>query len=204
MSVKPAARLFCFDLASPLSYLASERVLHIGAQGPLEWLPVSAGDLRPGAGEAFRCATEIEAFQEDVARKARHLGLQPIRWPDPFPFESRTAMLAATYAKEIGRTVPFAQAAFRQAFAGGHGLQREDFVLIAAAACEMHPRAVLSAIASPSTAQRLSAAAKLATAAGVEDLPAVVIGGQAICGDRALTWILEQTDAPSSLEAHRG
>ena len=35
--------------------------------------------------------------------------------------------------------------AFRQAFAGGHSLADSDYVLIAAAACEMHPAAVLSA-----------------------------------------------------------
>ena len=52
-------------------------------------------------------------------------------------------MRAATYAKSIGRTVPFAQAAFRQAFAGGRSLAEIDNVLIAAAACEMHPAAVL-------------------------------------------------------------
>ena len=69
--------------------------------------------------------------------------LQPIRWPDPFPFDSTLAMQVATYAASIGRTVPFAQAAFRQAFAGGHSLEDADFVLIAAAACEMHPAAVL-------------------------------------------------------------
>ncbi len=43
----------------------------------------------------------------------------------------------------IGRVVPFAQAAFRQAFAGGRSLADPDNVLIAAAACEMHPQAVL-------------------------------------------------------------
>ena len=52
-------------------------------------------------------------------------------------------MRVATYAASIGRAVPFAQAAFRQAFAGGHSLEDPDFVLIAAAACEMHPAAVL-------------------------------------------------------------
>jgi 2-hydroxychromene-2-carboxylate isomerase len=211
MSVGAGARLFCFDLASPLCYLAAERVLQIGAKGPLEWLPVSAGDLpAAGAKKAFRCAAEIGAFQEDIERQAHRLGLQRVRWPDPFPFESRTAMLAATYAKEIGRAVPFAQAAFRQAFAGGHALEREDFVLIAAAACEMHPRAVSGAIASGATAERLAAAGARAAAAGVEDLPAVLIDGQAICGRQALTWILERADAdpraeaPSALEAGRG
>lgn len=190
MSVETAARLFCFDLASPLCYLAAEQVLQIDGQAPLEWLPVSAGDLpRMGADQAFRCAIEIDAVKEDVERQARVLGLQPIRWPDPFPFQSRTAMLAATYAKEIGRAVPFAQAAFRQAFAGGHALDREDFVLIAAAACEMHPRAVSGAIASDSTAQRLAAAARRAAGAGVDDLPAIAIDGQTICGAQTLAWM---------------
>ena len=48
-------------------------------------------------------------------------------------------MLAATYAKHIGRAVAFSLAAFRQAFAGGRDLGDEGTVLIAAAACEMHP-----------------------------------------------------------------
>ena len=49
-------------------------------------------------------------------------------------------MRAATYAKQIGRAVAFALAAFRQAYAGGRDLVEPDNVLIAAAACEMHPR----------------------------------------------------------------
>ena len=64
-------------------------------------------------------------------------------WPAPFPFDSALAMRVATYAESIGRTVPFAQAAFRQAFAGGNALDDLDYVLISAAACEMHPRAVV-------------------------------------------------------------
>ncbi len=186
--------LFCFEIADPLCYLAAERVLHAAQDRPLEWLPVPASSLPAGprAG-ALRCQAELEAFQEDVERQAARLGLQPIRWPQPFPFESEPAMLAATYAREIGRTVPFAQAALRQAFAGGHALDREDFVLIAAAACEMHPRAVLGAVRASSTAARLRAAGELAAALGVDDLPAVVTPEQTLCGEPALDWILAPT-----------
>ena len=88
-------------------------------------------------------ARSEQIFRDEIARRARELGLQPLRWPDPFPFDSTLAMRVATYAKSIGRVVPFAQAAFRQAFAGGHSLAGPDYVLIAAAACEMHPAAVL-------------------------------------------------------------
>ncbi len=52
-------------------------------------------------------------------------------------------MLAATYAKRIGRAVAFSLAAFRQAFAGGRDLADQDTILIAGAACEMHPTALL-------------------------------------------------------------
>jgi 2-hydroxychromene-2-carboxylate isomerase len=191
MSAEP--RLFCFDLADPLCYLAAEHALRAAAEHPLEWLPVSAAGLsRTSRLESFRCRAEIDAFQEDVERQARRLDLQPLRWPARFPFDSGPAMLAATYAKEIGRTVPFAQAAFRQAFAGGHPLDDQDFVLVAAAACEMHPRAVLAAIGSAATAQRLAGATELASARGVEELPAVALDGQTLCGIAALHWILER------------
>jgi 2-hydroxychromene-2-carboxylate isomerase len=189
MSVEPG--LFCFEIADPLCYLAAERVLHAAHDRPLEWLPVPASGLPAGprAG-ALRCEAELAAFQEDVERRAARLGLQPIRWPQPFPFQSEPAMLAATYAREIGRTVPFAQAALRQAFAGGHALDREDFVLIAAAACEMHPHAVLGAMRASSTAARLRAAGELAVARGVDELPAIVTPEHTLCGEPALEWIL--------------
>ena len=49
-------------------------------------------------------------------------------------------MRAATFAQQGGRAVAFSLAAFRQAFAGGRDLSVTDNVLIAAAACELHPR----------------------------------------------------------------
>ncbi len=192
MSATPAS-LFCFDLADPLCYLAAERVLHADHDAPLQWLPVSASGLPAGGScEAFRCQAELEAFQEDVERQAHRLGLPPIRWPSPFPYGSELAMLAATYAKEIGRIVPFAQAAFRQAFAGGHALDREDFVLLAAAACEMHPRAVLGAVQAHSTARRLGAAGELALQRGVSRLPAIAIPGATLERELALEWIMSR------------
>ena len=55
-------------------------------------------------------------------------------------------MLAATYAKRIGRAVAFSLAAFRQTFAGGRDLGDENTILIAGAACEMHPTALRKGI----------------------------------------------------------
>ena len=85
----------------------------------------------PGAEswESFRCAEERDIALADIERTAAEQGLQPLRWPDPFPFDSHLAMLVATYAKRIGRTVAFALAAFRQAFAGGRALADPDNVV---------------------------------------------------------------------------
>ncbi|HSZ70017.1 MAG TPA: DsbA family protein [Solirubrobacteraceae bacterium] len=175
---------FYFDLASPLAYLAAERILH-ALPGPIEWQPVLAEEL-PGAEPAFRCETEAEVFRAETARRARALGLQLLRWPADFPFDSALAMRTATYAKSIGRTVPFAQAAFRQAFAGGRSLAEPDNVLIAAAACEMHPAAVLKGAELASVRAQLRAATAAAARAGVTEIPAVRIDAHVFVGERAL------------------
>ncbi|MGH2911690.1 MAG: DsbA family protein [Solirubrobacteraceae bacterium] len=196
MSTTDAA--FYFDLSSPLAYLAAERVLQTMPVAT-EWQPVLARELpRAESFEAFRCREEQDIFRLDVERRAAELGVQDVRWPNPFPFDSAFAMRAATYAKSIGRVVPFAQAAFRQAFAGGRKLDAPDNVLIAAAACEMHPAAVLKGAELRSTAQQLSAATTAAAALGVTDVPAVRLGKQVFHGERALDEAAAYTRARES------
>jgi 2-hydroxychromene-2-carboxylate isomerase len=145
---------FYFDLGDPRAYVEAERL--IAVDPTREWIPARSDVV-------LRCAHEGEALREDVAREARRLELQPLRWPDPFPFESEEALLAATYAKSIGRVVAFSLAAFRQAFAGGHALDT-DHVLIAASACEMHPRAVLKALESRRVREQLDEFSRRAAA----------------------------------------
>ena len=180
----PAA--FYFDLASPEAYFAAERALAV-LPAPCEWQPILTSRL-PHAQtfEAYRCEHEDLAMRESVERRAAALGLQPFVWPEPFPFDSEFAMLVATFAKRIGKTVAFALAAFRQAFAGGHALSERDHVLIAAAACEMHPRAILQASATRGLRAELERASDGALALGVSDVPAVRIGERVLVGERAL------------------
>jgi len=166
---------FYFDLASPLAYLAAERVLQT-LPIRAEWQPVLAGEL---SGEESFDRAEIE-------RAAREQDLQPLKWPDPFPFDSALAMRVATYAKSIGRTVPFVQAAFRQAYAGGRSLEDPDFVVIAAAACEMHPAAVLKGAELRSVKAQLSSTTARAAQEGVTGVPAVRIGAKVFVGTRAV------------------
>ena len=141
----------------------------------------SPADL-PGAEswEAFRCAEERDIALAQIERAAAEQGLQPLRWPDPFPFDSLFAMRVATYAKQIGRTVAFALAAYRQAFAGGRSLADPDNVVIAAAACEMHPAAVLKAAQLRGVGDRLDEATARAISLGVRDVPAVWDGERVV------------------------
>lgn len=162
--MEAARPVFYYDLGSPDCYLAAEQVNHTLAAVP-EWVPVLGSELGQAPGEVDRGRLE---------RQARQLGLQPLRWPATWPPDSRRAVLAATYAKQIGRAVAFSLAAFRQAFAAGLDLGDENTVLIAGAACEMHPSALLKGIELRATRQALSEAVARARRDGVTALPAVV------------------------------
>jgi len=179
----PADRgAFYYDFASPEAYLAAERVLQV-LPFAAEWIPIRS----PRAwDDGFRCATEREIAQVEIERVAGHRRLQPVRWP-PEGSDPELALRAATYAKQIGRAVAFSLAAFRQAYAGGADLGDTDVVLIAASACEMHPRAVLQALERDAVSQALDEATAQAVARGVESVPTVwAPNGELLVGDAAL------------------
>ena len=182
MAALPEQPVFYYDLGRPECYLVAEQVMSALPVAP-EWEPVLGSSLQSGAAGAVD--------RELIERLAAELGLQPVRWPPHLPADTRQAMLAATYAKHIGRAVAFSLAAFRQAFAGGRDLGEESTVLIAGAACEMHPTALLKGIGLRSVSQALEAAGRRAAAAGVDELPAIEVGGRVFCGLSALGEVVE-------------
>ena len=122
----------------------------------------------------------------EVERRAREYGLMEVKWPETWPTNSLLAMRAATFAQQAGRAVAFSLAAFRQAFCAGRDLADPDNVLIAAAACELHPNAVGKGIESRSVKDRLRAATEEAAARGVIGVPTVAVGDQLFWGDDRL------------------
>lgn len=178
--------IFYFDLGSPYAYLAAERVNHVLPVVPV-WQPVLLGAIFRARGHGSWSQTDQRAAgMAEVERRAREYALPAIRWPDPWPANTLTAMRAATFAKRTGRTVAFALAAFRQAFAGGRDLSQLDNVLLAAAACELHPRAVLKGIESRSVKDELRAATEEAIARGVTGVPSIAVGERVFWGDDRL------------------
>ena len=172
-----AQPVFFYDLGDPECYLMAEQITtSLGVVA--EWEPIDPGALG------------LEVPSPDptrLAERAAELGLQALRWPRSWPPDTRRVALAATYAKRTGRGVSFSLAAFRQAFAAGRDLSDLDTVLIAAAACEMHPSAVIKALESRSVDGALAAATSRAAAAEVAGLPAIQINGQVFSGPDALT-----------------
>jgi 2-hydroxychromene-2-carboxylate isomerase len=122
----------------------------------------------------------------EVERRAAAYGLAPIVWPEPWPGNTLTAMRVATFAKQTGRTVSFALAGFRQAFAAGRDLSETDNVLLAAAACEMHPRALTKAIGTDVVKGALREATERAAERGVLGVPSLLVGEEVFWGDDRL------------------
>jgi 2-hydroxychromene-2-carboxylate isomerase len=178
--------VFYFDLGSPYSYLAAERVHEVLPEPPV-WQPVLLGGLFKRFGRRSWAETDERAAGiAEVERRARERALPPLRWPDPWPGNMLLAMRAATYTAQIGRAAAFSVAAFRQAFAGGRDLGVVDNVLLAAAACELHPKAVLAAIETRAVKDALRAATDEAAERGVRGVPSVTVGDHVFWGDDRL------------------
>ncbi len=171
--------IFFFDLGSPYAWLVAERLGN--AMPAAIWQPVCQQDLAPGP--------LWDADRPRVEALAAQAGLLTLRWPDDDQHDTREAMLLATWCKSIGRATSFALAAFRQAYNGGRSLADRDTLLLAAAACELHPRAVLQALALESTPTQLETAATLARLHDVTVLPAVKRGNELLDVEQLLATL---------------
>ena len=178
--------VFYYDLGSPYSYLSAERLQGVLPVVPV-WQPILLGGIwQQSGGRSWGVTDEREGGQEEVERRAREYGLMPVRWPEGWPNNTLKAMRVATFAQSIGRAVAFSLAAFRQAFAGGRDLSEIDNILIAAAACELHPNAILKALETQSVKDKLRDATVEAYARGVRGVPTVAVGDRLFYGDDRL------------------
>jgi 2-hydroxychromene-2-carboxylate isomerase len=183
---------FYYDFNSPYSYLAAERISGLFAEAELEqpeWQPISFGHILKATGRRpWSFEEDAAADFSEIQRRADERGLPKVVYPEGWPAEnySLNPVRAAVYAKESGRVVSFSLACFRQVFAGGKDMSDVDNVLIAAAACELHPNAVLKGIETQSVKEKLRAATDEARALGVEGIPTVAVGDRLFWGDDRL------------------
>ena len=181
--------VFYYDFNSPYSWLAAERINSVLPIPPI-WQPISFGHILRASGRepwSFHEPTRSEGKAE-VERRAAERGLPAPRWIEGWPVGtySLLPLRAAIFAQQTGRVVSFSLAAFRQFFAAGRTLAELDNVLIAAAASELHPRAVTKGIESQNVKDALKEATSHAIELGVEGVPTVAIGEQLFWGDDKL------------------
>jgi 2-hydroxychromene-2-carboxylate isomerase len=178
--------IFYYDLGSPYAYLTAERIQHVLPVVPV-WQPILLGGIwKETGGSSWGTTDQREPRMAEIERRAAEYGLMPVRWPDGWPNNTLQAMRAAVFAQQTGRAVAFSLAAFRQAFAAGRDLSDVDNVLIAAAACELHPNAVLKGIEMQSTKYRLREVTGEAYDRGVRGVPTIAVGDELFWGDDRL------------------
>jgi 2-hydroxychromene-2-carboxylate isomerase len=178
--------VFYYDLGSPYAYIAAERLSRVLPEMPV-WQPILLGGIwKETGGQSWAVTDRREEGMAEVERRAAEYDLMPIRWPEGWPNNTLNAMRVAVWAQQIGRTVAFSLAAFRQAFAGGKDLSEIDYVLMAAAACELHPNAVLKAIETQSVKDRLREVTSEAYKRGVRGVPTIAVGAELFWGDDRL------------------
>jgi 2-hydroxychromene-2-carboxylate isomerase len=190
---------FYFDLGSPFAYLAVERLGELLPE-PILWQPVSLGALFKLTGRSSWALGEPsgrQAGMAEVERRTRSYGLEPLRWPDPWPTNYLYAMRAATYAFQAGHGRQFTTQAFHQAFARGHDLALAEHVLQVAERVGLDPRAVDEATRDPRIKMKLRSATDAAHALGVFGVPTIAIDGELFWGDDRLR------DAATALECAR-
>jgi 2-hydroxychromene-2-carboxylate isomerase len=202
--VSGARATFFYDFSSPYSYLAAERISGLFAEAGTEqpeWQPISFGHLLQASGRtpwSMQPDGPNPENLEQIQRRAAERGLPEVRYPKGWPVEnySLNAIRAAVYAKESGKVVSFSLACFRQVFAAGRDMSDVDNVLIAAAACELHPNAVLKGIETESVKKKLQAATDRAIDLGVEGIPTIAIGTELFWGDDRLEEAVRAANRP--------
>ena len=166
---RPRATFF-FDLTSPFTYLAAERVDRLF--GDVDWRPVLCDALPAG--------TDTELAE--ARAEALHM---PLVWPERYP-SGRAAMRVAAMAAEQGRAAPFALAAGRLAFCGGFDLDDPEVLAEAAAASSLPLDECLAAAGDRLRDDELDRLGHTLIEHGADCMPALRIGRDLFCGEHRL------------------
>jgi 2-hydroxychromene-2-carboxylate isomerase len=165
---------FYFDLASPWTYLAAERVDQRFAD--VRWVP-AIGDTLPGGRDA---AGQREAVEERAADLR-----MPLVWPESVAMPER-AMRVAALAAERGRAAAFVLACSRLAFCGGFDVDDPEILAEAAAAAGLGLSDCLQAAGELRRDGPPEQAALRLLSQGADALPVLVVGRALFCGEHRL------------------
>jgi 2-hydroxychromene-2-carboxylate isomerase len=181
-----------FDLVSPATYLAAERVNHLFTQ--LDWRPTLRDALHGGDPVADVAARE----RDELAAGERAVALRlPLVWPEGTS-SARAAMRVASLACERGRGGAFVLAASRLAFCGGFELDDPEVLAEAAAAANLPLRDAFEAATDEQRDGRMVEDALRLLAGGADVLPTVQVGRLLFSGEDRLNEAALAASAPTA------
>jgi 2-hydroxychromene-2-carboxylate isomerase len=181
---RAARATFYFDLSSPFTYLAAERVDRLFPG--LAWKPVLEEVL------------QLTPFDAAAAEeRAEALGL-PLVWPpDLGPETVRPAMRVASLAAERGSAAPFVLAATRLAYCGGFELDHPEVLAEAAAAANLGLEECLHAAGDAARDGAMEEGARRLLAQGADRLPALRVGRLLFAGEDRMGEAHAAVQAPA-------
>lgn len=173
---------FWFDLASPHTYLAAERVDRRFAG--VRWVPVVEDAVTRAAVPA---GAATGAQRATLVHRAAALGM-PLVWPDPVVAPARAAMRVAAYAATCGRdrAAAYVLAAGRLAFCGGYDIDDREILAAAAAAAGLPLAGAVRAAGDRTLDGPLEAAGRALMSRGATELPVLGVGRTLFCGEHRL------------------
>lgn len=173
---RAASATFFFDLASPWTYFAAERVDRLLPSAA--WAPAPSEVLHRGG-------PPVELGREAAVGRAQELRM-PLVWPErPWgtSYVPVAAMRIAALAAAQGRAAPFVLAASRLAFCGGFDLDDVETLTEAAAAASLPLQDCLAAAGDPALDPPMESDAKRLLARGADRLPVIQVGRTLFCGE---------------------
>jgi len=176
---------FYFAAMSPYAWMAAERIDGLLPQA--RWVPVTAAFIFKAAGRTPWGLTERrEEGMRDCEARAAGYGLEPIRWPDPWPTSDVDVARAMTFADQRGVLRPYALAAMRRSFHEGRVLSERDTLADAARDCALDVSELLAALDDDGVKLALRERTDAASARGVIGVPTVAVGDELFWGDDRL------------------
>ncbi|MCW3017633.1 MAG: 2-hydroxychromene-2-carboxylate isomerase-like protein [Solirubrobacterales bacterium] len=184
-----------FDLASPYTYLAAERVDRLFTD--VHWVPVIADALH--ATTTVADSEELAATQLAAERRAAVLRM-PLVWPDRTTAPARAAMRVAAHAAQRQRGAAFVLAASRLAFCGGFDVDDPDILAEASAAASLSLGACLRAAGDRRLDGPMEAAGRRLLAQGADRIPILKVGRTLFCGEHRLSEAAAAARGQTSLQ----
>jgi 2-hydroxychromene-2-carboxylate isomerase len=170
---------FCFDYASPWSYLADATLARHFDPARVRYLPVYLRGFDAFKNGVPYVPAKLAYLLKDVVRSAAHLEV-PVAMPKVFPINGLYALRGALAAQKGGGFAAYHAAMFRAAWAEQRDVSSKE--VVAAIAREAGAPAAAEGLDDPAIKDALRAQTEHAVARGAFGVPTFFVGDEMYWG----------------------